>query len=243
MPSPALMLSATALFFALAGGAVAAGVVPLAKHALTADVATNAKKLGGKTPAQIHASLLGARGPQGTQGSAGPQGAKGDTGATGAPGPQGPQGSQGPKGDKGDTGAVGAGLKIVGTVAAPADLPATGTTGDAYLVGGDLYVWTGAAWTDAGPVRGPQGAPGTAAVTVHTVSYSLDAAGGANDTQLVTATCGAGQKAGGGGFQSDGQVYNLDTFATAGDDGWSIFLVNPDDTSGATGTVDAMCLG
>jgi hypothetical protein len=114
MPSPALMLSATALFFALAGGAVAAGVVPLAKHALTADVAANAKKLGGKTPAQIHASLRGARGPQGTLGPAGSQGAKGDTGATGAPGPQGPQGSQGPKGDKGDTGAVGAGLRIVG---------------------------------------------------------------------------------------------------------------------------------
>jgi hypothetical protein len=80
-------------------------------------------------------------------------------------------------------------------------------------------------------------------VTVHTVPYSLDAAGSGNDTLLVTATCGAGQKAVGGGFQSDGQVYNLDTFATAGDDGWSIFLVNPDDTAGATGTVDAMCLG
>jgi hypothetical protein len=54
-PSPALVVALTALFVALSGTAVAAGVVPLAKRALSAD---NAKKLGGKTAAQV-ASLPG----------------------------------------------------------------------------------------------------------------------------------------------------------------------------------------
>src|SRR5215813_5166450 len=78
---PALVLAAVALFVALGQAAVAAGIVPLARHAITAGTATNALKLVGKTPAQVKTSLRGAQGP------AGPQGAKGD------PGPQGPSGS------------------------------------------------------------------------------------------------------------------------------------------------------
>jgi lipoprotein-anchoring transpeptidase ErfK/SrfK len=55
-PSPALVVAALALFVSLSGTAVAAGIVPLAKRALTADkakVADNAKKLGGDTPAAL----------------------------------------------------------------------------------------------------------------------------------------------------------------------------------------------
>jgi hypothetical protein len=52
-PSPALVVALLALFVSLAGTAVAAGVVPLAKRALVAD---NAKKLGGKTRAQVAAT-------------------------------------------------------------------------------------------------------------------------------------------------------------------------------------------
>jgi hypothetical protein len=53
-PSPALLVALLALFVALSGTAVAAGVVPpLAKHALTADTAKNALKLGGLTAAQV----------------------------------------------------------------------------------------------------------------------------------------------------------------------------------------------
>jgi hypothetical protein len=50
--SPAFVVAMIALFVALGGtaGAVATQAVPLAKRALTAD---NAKKLGGKTSAQI----------------------------------------------------------------------------------------------------------------------------------------------------------------------------------------------
>jgi len=74
LSGPAFVLALIALFVALSGGAVAAGIVPLAKHALTAGTAANALKLGGKTPTQIKASL---RGPQGIQGLAGPAGPPG----------------------------------------------------------------------------------------------------------------------------------------------------------------------
>jgi hypothetical protein len=52
-PSPALVVAALALFVALSGTAVAAGVVPLAKRSLVADTAKNSLKLGGRTAAQV----------------------------------------------------------------------------------------------------------------------------------------------------------------------------------------------
>lgn len=52
LPGPALTIAVLALFISLSGTAVAAGIVPLAKRALSAD---NAKKLGGQTAAQISA--------------------------------------------------------------------------------------------------------------------------------------------------------------------------------------------
>jgi hypothetical protein len=68
---PAFVLALIALFVALGEGAVAAGIVPLAKHAITAATASNSLKLGGKTPSQIKTSLRGAVGPTGAQGVAG----------------------------------------------------------------------------------------------------------------------------------------------------------------------------
>src|SRR5262249_33942097 len=173
------------------------------RRACAADTASNALKLGGKTPAQIKNTLRGVRGPQGLQGPAGPQGDAGVKGPQGPQGPQGASGSQGPQGATGPQGPVGAGLKIVGTVATVGDLPATGNVGDASLLtGGDRRVWTGSAWTDAGLVQGPKGdtgaqgpkgdtgaqgpkgdtgAPGTAAVSIHTTTFGLTAEGTAND--------------------------------------------------------------
>jgi hypothetical protein len=52
-PSPAMVVALIALFVALSGTAVAAGIVPLAKRALSAD---NAKKLQGFTAARIAAA-------------------------------------------------------------------------------------------------------------------------------------------------------------------------------------------
>jgi hypothetical protein len=168
LSGPAFVLALIALFVALGGGAVAAGIVPLARHAITAGTATNALKLGGKTPAQIKTSLRGVRGPQGVRGPAG------------AAGPAGP--------------------------------------------------------------AGPAGASGAAAVSVHTTAYTLNA--GANQT--VVANCGAGQKAIGGGYDSDSAsaVINLDLKPTPADDGWSILLVNQDKNSAPhSGTVYVVCLG
>jgi hypothetical protein len=59
-PSPALVIALIALFVSLSGTAVAAGVVPLAKRALSAD---NAKKLGGQTADAIAASAAARPGP------------------------------------------------------------------------------------------------------------------------------------------------------------------------------------
>ncbi len=53
LPSPAMAVALAALFVALSGTAVAAGVPALAKRALIAD---NAKKLGGRTSGQLLAT-------------------------------------------------------------------------------------------------------------------------------------------------------------------------------------------
>ncbi len=74
MPSPALVIAALALIVALTGTAVAQNVVPLAARAKVAD---NAKKLGGKTPAQVArmpgpATLLNGKTADGIAGTPGP---------------------------------------------------------------------------------------------------------------------------------------------------------------------------
>jgi len=245
LPSPSLVLAAAALFVALTGGATAAGIVAYAKRAGTAD---NAKHLGGKTAAQIAATVRGPAGPQGAAGATGPAGPKGDQGAAGPAGPTGATGPAGPTGDKGEKGDVGAGVKIVGTVASPADLPSSGTTGDAYLIGGNAYVWTGTAWTNAGPVQGPkgdtgptgpQGAPGSAAASVHKTPYTL----GPDGENVITASCDTGQKAVGGGFDSAGVVFTFESRPTDADDGWQIDLGNVDSANSTSGSVYVVCLG
>ena len=179
LPSPSLVLSAAALFVALSGVATAAGIVAYAKHAGMAD---NATHLGGKTAAQIAATVHGAVGPQGPAGVAGPVGPQGGAGPAG---PAGPQGDKGDKGDKGDTG------------------PA-----------------------------------GTAAVTIHTTPYTLDP----GTDKVVTGSCGPGQKAVSGGFDSNGSVSNFDSRPTDADDGWQIDLFNADNTS-SSGLLYVVCLG
>lgn len=114
----------------------------------------------------------GATGPQGVQGLKGDKGDKGDTGDVGPQGPIGLQGVQGPKGDQGDVGPqgpkgdqgvkgdTGAGVNIIGTLNDPSELPASGNTGDAYIISGDLYVWTGTSWENVGSIEGPMGPQG-----------------------------------------------------------------------------------
>ena len=67
---------------------------------------------------------------------------------------------QGAKGEKGDDGTS---VTILGSYPSYADLIAahpTGSLGDAYMVGADLYVWSGSAWEDVGQIQGPQGPTG-----------------------------------------------------------------------------------
>jgi Collagen triple helix repeat (20 copies) len=262
-PSPALVVALLALFVSLSGTAVAAGVVPLAKRALVADkaksakVADNARRIGGRTPAQLAARM---RGPQG------PAGATGAQGAAGPAGPAGPQGPAGPKGDTGAKGDVGEGLRIAGSLGDVTELPDSAEVGDAYLIAGDLHVWDGSAWADAGPVRGPEGPKGdkgdtgntgpqgpkgpagpsgpasTAAslVSVRTAPFSLEAGGDG----VFTVTCAAGEKALSGGFTylSDALVISSDSVPTDAGTGWELYLVNLSDDEAVSGTLRAVCL-
>lgn len=61
---------------------------------------------------------------------------------------------------KGVQGRPGAGIYIRGELASPDNLPAAGESGDSFVIGGDLWVWTEGAWTNTGEIRGPQGAVG-----------------------------------------------------------------------------------
>lgn len=266
--SPALAVALIALFVSLGGTAVAAGIVPLAKRALTADKAKqadNARRLGGKTVAQIAAQARGPKGEQGVAGPAGPAGAAGPRGDAGPAGPQGstgPQGAAGSKGEKGEKGDTGDGIHLTGALAAVGDLPATGVAGDSYLIAGVLYVWDGAQWVNGGPVegaegpkgdtgdegpqgpQGPQGPVGPAgpsvSVVVHTAPFSL----AANDADLFTVQCDAGEKAVSGGFTylSNALVLASDTVATANGEGWELFLINIDEETDVTGTLQVVCL-
>ena len=99
----------------------------------------------------------GEKGPQGEQGIQGEQGLpgeKGDKGDTGETGPQGPQGEQGPQGPQGEAGTS---VNIIGSFENPSELPDLGELGDAYLINGELYVWDGTNWINAGNIQGPQG--------------------------------------------------------------------------------------
>lgn len=119
-------------------------------------------------------AAVGATGP--SDGPTGPTGAastvEGPTGPTGASGPTGPTGANstvaGPTGPTGATGAQGASITIKGSVAAVGNLPASGNTiNDAYIVNasGNLYVWTGSVWNDAGQISGPTGPTGATGAT------------------------------------------------------------------------------
>ena len=69
---------------------------------------------------------------------------------------------KGPVGDTGDTGPAGPGFSYQGTVATVAALPIPSTQGFGFKViaTGDLYIYSGTAWVNAGPLQGPKGDPG-----------------------------------------------------------------------------------
>lgn len=129
-----------------------------------------AQGVTGPTGGQGAAGPTGAQGVTGPQGVQGVQGVAGPTGAQGVTGPQGTQGVQGPAGQQGVTGPAGedgTSVSILGSFATVGDLPAGLTGGDAgkgYLVLGDLWVWSGSAYTNVGQIQGPEGPMGPAGV-------------------------------------------------------------------------------
>lgn len=99
------------------------------------------------------------KGPQGDQGIQGVQGIQGEKGEKGDTGDRGPQGEQGPAGKDGT------GVTILGSYdneEALKEAHPTGNPGDAYLVDGNLYVWsaTETRWKNVGTIEGPQGPQG-----------------------------------------------------------------------------------
>lgn len=61
---------------------------------------------------------------------------------------------------EGPAGPQGTGINILGSFETQGELPPSGEVGDAYLVQGDLFVWGGSEWVNAGNIQGPAGAPG-----------------------------------------------------------------------------------
>lgn len=130
----------------------------------------------------------GSEGPRGPEGPEGPQGPPGEDGTPGAPGvaatisgatasplPPGatPTVTAGgtpnnrtfefgiPQGAPGERGADGTSVTIKGTLPGVGSLPEMGQLGDAWMIAGNLWVWTGDDWENVGPIQGPKGDPGT----------------------------------------------------------------------------------
>ena len=73
------------------------------------------------------------------------------------------QGAKGEQGEQGERGTDGTSVTILGHYDTYAELIAahpTGSAGDSYMVGSDLYVWNGTEWEDVGQIQGPQGPQG-----------------------------------------------------------------------------------
>jgi hypothetical protein len=107
---------------------------------------------------------------------------------------------------------VGAGLQLQGVLIDPSQLPTSGATGDAYLIGSSLYVWVGMMWksssiqgqkgdvgdvnpanlTAAANAQGSQTAAAASATTASAAATTATAQAGIATTQAGTATTQAG---------------------------------------------------
>lgn len=167
--------------------------------------------------------------PRGEQGVPGPAGPIGPEGPAGPAGPVGPEGPVGPRGPRGETGS---GFRVLGYYASLAELErgVTGAeAGDAYGVGTaapyDIYIYSGTAWVNNGPLQGARGergedgadgAPGANGIgiasVVQTYTSTVD---GSPNTIRVTLT---------NGTYTDFQVRNGKTGAK-GDKGESFTIL------------------
>ena len=102
-------------------------------------------------------------GESGYSGFSGYSGDSGISGYSGDSGLSGYSGESGISGYSGFSGQQGTSINVKGEVPTVGDLPPTGNqVNDAYIVteDGNLWVWNGSAWYDAGQIVGPQGLSG-----------------------------------------------------------------------------------
>ena len=84
-------------------------------------------------------------------------------GATGQAGKDGANGTDGRDGRDGRDGKDGTSVTILGSYNSLADLQRehpTGSLGDSYIIGTDLYVWYGSQWVNVGQIKGEDGKDG-----------------------------------------------------------------------------------
>ena len=103
---------------------------------------------------------------------------------------------QGPKGDQGDQGIQGnpgAGFSYQGTVATVAALPTPSTQGFGFKVTatGDLHIFNGSAWVNAGPLQGPKGDQGNQGIqgnagSAATIGLGTVSTGAAGSSVLIS---------------------------------------------------------
>ena len=139
----------------------------LARYDISLAFNGDASSLACVKTAQNSAGPTGPTGPAGADGQNGATGPTGPAGANGQDGAAGPTGATGPTGPKGKDGT---GVNILGSYASEEALREahpTGNPGDAYLVNGDLYVWSANEndWDNVGTIEGPQGDAGPAGST------------------------------------------------------------------------------
>ena len=175
------------------------------------------------------------KGDQGIQGIQGPSGA---TGPTGPAGPTGATGAEGPQGE------AGSGVNIRGTDTATNILNKLNpSTGDMYIVSttvpdtgpnaGDGLVYTGASWSNTGPIRGPQGSTGPAGaqgiqgLTGPSGGTGPTGPSGGTGPTGPTGPQGAQGNPGAQGNQGPGGAY-VSQAAFSGDD--IVFTLSNDDT-------------
>jgi hypothetical protein len=126
----------------------------------------------------------------------------------------------------GPTGAQGTSITVKGQVAAVVNLPSvSNVVNDAYIVSanGNLYVWNGSIWVNAGPIVGPTGATGASGPTgatgatgpTSTVAGPTGATGPTG--AAVTGPTGGTGPTGPANFELTGSNYLTSIILTSGD--------------------------
>ncbi len=137
-----------------------------------------------------------------------------------------PKGSNGTAGPTGPTGPAGTSVTILGSYDTVENLEAshpTGNSGQSYLVGDNLYVWSNENdnWIDVGQIRGPQGVQGEIGPTGNTGPQGIQGPQGIEGDIGPTGPTGATGPTGPAGIQEIGAAYFV-TFNNNSDDGYII---------------------